>query len=76
MSTAGPLLDKYDLEGEMTQSGRRSYMTQYPVERMQQAVRKYIQACNDGDAAAIASHFLPDAVAPSWNVSATQPVPE
>jgi len=33
-----------------------------PAQRMEQVIRTYIQACNDGDAEAIAACFCPEAV--------------
>src|SRR5712691_9438158 len=33
-----------------------------PAQRMEQAIRTYIQACNDADAEAIAASFCPEAV--------------
>src|SRR5262249_45981503 len=33
-----------------------------PAQRMEHAIRTYIQACNDADAAAIAASFCPEAV--------------
>ena len=47
-----------------------------PVERIEQVIRTYIQACNDADAAAIAACFCPDAIhyfphQPKWSGSAT-----
>src|SRR5262245_12108329 len=45
------------------------------AERMEQAIRTYIQACNDADARAIAACFVPDAThyftgIPKWSGAA------
>ena len=47
-----------------------------PTQRMEQVIRTYIHACNDGDAKAIAGCFCPDAVQygpaiPKWSGAAT-----
>jgi uncharacterized protein (TIGR02246 family) len=46
------------------------------AQRMEQVIRTYIQACNDGDAEAIAACFCPDAVQygpsiPKWSGAVT-----
>src|SRR5579859_1757172 len=47
-----------------------------PAQHMEQVIRTYIQACNDGDAEAIAGCFCPDAVQygpsiPKWSGAVT-----
>jgi methyltransferase len=40
----------------------RSMTQSTPAQRMEQVIRRYIQACSDADANAIAACFVPEAV--------------